>query len=124
MAILNFIEGTRFTREKQAGEDAPYRNLLRPRLGGIAFVLSSLGEQLDGVVDVTLAYPHREVTLWAFLTNRIERITVKARLLDVPPQFLTGPITEPGPERDAFKLWIEALWREKDVLLDRLTVVH
>jgi 1-acyl-sn-glycerol-3-phosphate acyltransferase len=120
MAILNFIEGTRFTRAKQAEEKSPYRNLLRPRVGGIAFVLASLGEQLDGVVDVTISYQRPDVTLWEFLTNRVGRIVVRARLIEVPPQFVTEPITEPGPAREAFKIWIESLWREKDELLDQL----
>lgn len=120
MAILNFIEGTRFTRAKQVEEKSPYRNLLRPRVGGIAFVLASLGEQLEGVVDVTISYPRPDVTVWEFLTNRVGRIVVRARLIEVPSQFVTEPITEPGPAREAFKIWIESLWREKDELLDQL----
>src|SRR5947207_13161628 len=31
-AILNFLEGTRFSREKQADQDSPYKHLLRPRV--------------------------------------------------------------------------------------------
>jgi 1-acyl-sn-glycerol-3-phosphate acyltransferase len=120
MAILNFIEGTRFTRAKQLEEKSPYRNLLRPRVGGIAFVLASLGEQLDGVVDVTISYPRPDVTFWEFITNRVGRVVVRARLIEVPAQFVTEPITEPGPAREAFKIWIESLWREKDELLDQL----
>lgn len=120
MAILNFIEGTRFTRAKQVEEKSPYRNLLRPRVGGIAFVLASLGEQLDGVVDVTISYLRPGVTFWEFITNRVGRVVVRARLIEVPAQFVTEPITEPGPAREAFKIWIESLWREKDELLDQL----
>src|SRR5438034_3134789 len=33
VAMLNFLEGTRFTREKQADQESPYRHLLRPRIG-------------------------------------------------------------------------------------------
>lgn len=120
MAILNFIEGTRFTRAKQLEEKSPYRNLLRPRVGGIAFVLASLGEQLDGVVDVTISYPRPDVRFWEFITNRVGRVVVRARLIEVPAQFVTEPITEPGPARETFKIWIESLWREKDELLDQL----
>ncbi|MGZ5475902.1 MAG: acetyltransferase [Thermoanaerobaculia bacterium] len=120
MAILNFIEGTRFTRAKQLEEKSPYRNLLRPRVGGIAFVLASLGEQLDAVVDVTISYSRLDVTFWEFVNNRVGRIVVRARLIEVPAQFVTEPITEPGPAREAFKIWIESLWREKDELLDQL----
>jgi 1-acyl-sn-glycerol-3-phosphate acyltransferase len=125
VTILNFLEGTRFSRDKHADQDSPYRQLLRPRVGGIAFVLASLGEQIDAIIDVTIAYPSQDVTFWDFVSNRIARITVRARRLEVPRRFLTAEIVEPGPERDAFREWIENLWREKDALLeDLVTVVH
>lgn len=120
VAILNYIEGTRFTRDKHEEQQSPYRYLLRPRVGGIAFVLASLGEQLDAMFDVTLAYPGHEVSMWDFITNRVPRITIRVRRLDIPPEFFDAAITEPGPERERFKAWIETLWREKDELLARL----
>lgn len=118
VSILNFLEGTRFTKEKHADQESPYRHLLRPRIGGIAFVLASLGEQLDGVIDATVAYPIEDVTVMDLVFNRIPRMTVHARMIDVPPEFFTSAITEPGPARDAFKTWIEQIWREKDELLE------
>jgi 1-acyl-sn-glycerol-3-phosphate acyltransferase len=121
VAILNFLEGTRFTYEKHADQDSPYRHLLRPRVGGIAFVLASLGEQLDGAIDVTIAYPGHLVTFWEFVCGRVPRATVRARCLDIPGEFLTSDITQPGPARDHFKAWIETLWREKDDFLVSLT---
>ena len=114
VAILNFLEGTRFTDEKHADQESPYKHLLRPRVGGIAFVLASLGEQLDGVIDVTIAYPGHLITFWDFVRGRVERVVVRARPLDIPPEFLTSDITEPGTARDHFKVWIETIWREKD----------
>ncbi|GAC1433296.1 MAG: acyltransferase [Thermoanaerobaculia bacterium] len=121
VAILNFMEGTRYTPEKHARQESPYRHLLRPRFGGTAFVMASLGEQLDAIVDVTLAYPSQDVTLWEFLTNRVAWITIHVRVLEVPREFLSEPITEPGPARDAFRQWITGLWQEKD---DRLNDIR
>jgi 1-acyl-sn-glycerol-3-phosphate acyltransferase len=115
VAILNFVEGTRFTREKHEDQQSPYRFLLRPRVGGISFVLASLGDQLDGIVDVTLVYPKRDVTMWDFVTNKLPWIRVDARLLPVPENFTTAAVTEPGPERAALKAWVEEVWREKDI---------
>jgi 1-acyl-sn-glycerol-3-phosphate acyltransferase len=105
VAILNFLEGTRFTLDKQEEQQSPYAMLLRPRVGGVTFVLDSLGDQLDGVIDVTIKYPTQDVSIWDFATGRIPRIAVRARLLSVPD------------DRAHYKEWIEGIWREKDELL-------
>lgn len=120
VTILNFCEGTRFTRDKHEEQDSPYQYLLRPRVGGVGFVLASLGEQLDAVIDVTLVYPSTDTTMWDFVTNRVPLVSLRARRLDVPGELYNAAITEPGPERDRFKAWIEEVWREKDALIATL----
>lgn len=114
VAILNFVEGTRFTRQKHEDQQSPYRFLLRPRIGGISFVLASLGDQVDKLIDVTLVYPRRDVTLWDFITNRLPSIRVTGRLLDIPKELTVPAVTEPGPAREQLKAWVEQIWREKD----------
>lgn len=120
VSILNFVEGTRFTQEKHDDQDSPYRHLLRPRVGGIGFVLASMGEQLDGFFDVTLAYPGGDIHMWDFATGRVPRIVIDVHRIEIPPEFFTAEITEPGPERDRFKAWIDEVWRRKDAELERL----
>lgn len=120
VTILNFVEGTRFSREKHADQDSPYRHLLRPRVGGVAFALASLGEYLDAMFDVTLAYPRHDATMWEFVSGKIETVTIRARRLDVPAEFMTSAVTEPGDVRERFKVWIDQRWREKDAQLDAL----
>jgi 1-acyl-sn-glycerol-3-phosphate acyltransferase len=117
VTILNFVEGTRFTEEKRRDEESPYRHLLRPRTGGISYVFATLGEQLDGVFNVTLAYPGTEITFWEWLCGRVPRIEARIKPIDVPTEFMGDAITEPGPERDRFKEWLHALWSENDAWL-------
>ncbi|HEX7829675.1 MAG TPA: acetyltransferase [Thermoanaerobaculia bacterium] len=117
VAILNFVEGTRFTRDKHEDQQSPYRFLLRPRVGGISFVLASLGDQLDAIIDVTLVYPRRDVTMLDFVTNKLPWIRVHARRLDIPEGFGDAAVTEPGPARDALKTWVEGVWKEKDAAI-------
>jgi 1-acyl-sn-glycerol-3-phosphate acyltransferase len=114
VTILNFLEGTRFNRQKHEDQQSPYRFLLRPRIGGISFVLASLADQLDAVIDVTLVYPQRDVTMWDFATNKLPWIRVDARRLEVPPEFASAAVTEPGPAREHLKAWVEQIWQEKD----------
>jgi 1-acyl-sn-glycerol-3-phosphate acyltransferase len=118
--ILNYVEGTRFDRDKHDEQQSPYRYLLRPRVGGIAFVIASLAEQLDAIYDVTLVYPSRDVSMWDFVSNKVPWIVVHGRRLDVPAEFRTDAITEPGPARDAFKEWVGRIWQEKDDLIGRI----
>jgi len=120
VAILNFVEGTRFSRDKHADQDSPYRHLLRPRAGGVAFALASLGEYLDAMFDVTLAYPGHDATMWAFVSGKVDKVTIRARRLDVPAEFMTSAVTEPGDVRERFKAWLEQRWHEKDAELDAL----
>ena len=47
VSIMNFVEGTRFTREKHDKQKSPFTHLLKPKAGGIGFVLSTMGEQLQ-----------------------------------------------------------------------------
>ena len=118
VSILNFLEGTRFSYEKHAEQDSPYRHLLRPRSGGAAFVLASLGDKLDGVLDVTIAYARQDITFWDFVRGRVASVTVRARELEMPAEFLRPTVVE-GQARNAFKEWIEKVWAEKDEILDR-----
>ena len=121
VTIGNFVEGTRFTREKQEDQRSPYRHLLRPRVGGIAFVLAAMAGRLDAVFDVAVVYPSHETTVVHFVTNRVDRVIVRARRLDVPPEFVGPATTEPGPARERFRAWVEQIWREKDDLIERLS---
>ena len=114
VSILNYVEGTRFSREKHEDQESPYRFLLRPRVGGIGFVLASLAEQIDALYDITIIYPTRDASMWDFVRNRVPWIRVIARRIDVPEEFRSDAITEPGLAREHFKQWIEQIWREKD----------
>ena len=49
VVVMNFVEGTRFTDAKQAAQGSPYRFLLRPKAGGVAFVLDAMGDGLQSV---------------------------------------------------------------------------
>ena len=57
VSVFNFLEGTRFTEDKHAEQASPYRHLLKPRAGGIAFVIDAMGEQLSALINITIHYP-------------------------------------------------------------------
>ncbi len=77
VAVFNFLEGTRFTRAKHDEQQSPFRHLLKPKAGGIAFVLDAMGEQLKTLVNVTIHYPDGSPTFWCLLSGRLKDVVVR-----------------------------------------------
>ncbi len=117
IAIYNFIEGTRFTPAKQVAQGSPYHHLLRPRAGGIAQVLTLLGDRLDGILDVTLRYDNPRPTFWGFLCGEEGRITLDIRRLEIPAWMQEGHYHDDPHDKERFHSWLNALWQEKDKAL-------
>lgn len=113
VSIMNFVEGTRFTPEKHRRQRSPYANLLRTRAGGIAFVLGSMGDQIQHILDVTIVYAQGPKSFWAFLCGKIPEIRVHVRPLPVTPD-LMGDYAGDIDFRRGFQAWLNDLWKEKD----------
>jgi 1-acyl-sn-glycerol-3-phosphate acyltransferase len=119
VSILNFSEGSRSTPEKRAQQGSPYRHLLKPKSGGTAFVLGSMGDQLDALLDVTIVYQGGTKTIWEFLSGRVPKILVRIRALPIPPEFVGRDYMEDEAFREAFQAWMRDLWAQKDVQIDQ-----
>jgi len=124
VAVMNFVEGTRFSPAKHAGQDSPYRHLLKPRAGGIAFVLDAMGDNIDTLVDVTISYCGPAPSLPDLFANKVSEIRVSVRTLPISqvPQCRAegGDYTTDAEYRARFQRWINDLWREKDLTIDAL----
>src|SRR5690606_39037199 len=83
-----FLEGTRFTPAKHDQQQSPFRHLLKPKAGGIAFVLDAMGEQLESMVDVTIHYPAGRPTFWDLLCGRVPQVVMRVRKREIPARFL------------------------------------
>ena len=120
VAIMNFVEGTRFTPGKHATQGAPYRHLLKPKSGGVAFVLDAMGEGLHAILDVTIAYPGGRPSMMDLLADRIPGIRVHLRQRSIPDELLRGDYQNDRAFRARFQQWMNGLWREKDADMTRL----
>jgi len=117
--VMNFVEGTRFTEAKRVKRNSPYRNLLKPRAGGIAVVLACMGGQISSILDVTIVYPQRPPGLWTFLCSKSMEIKVHVRQLPVSGD-LPGNALENMDSRQRLNDWLNALWHRKDDEIDSL----
>ncbi|MGS2743907.1 acetyltransferase [Halomonas sp. LS-001] len=118
ISIVIYAEGTRFTPLKRESQESPYRHLLRPKSGGIAQVLSLMGDQLSGILDVTIKYENPVPTFWGFLCGEEAPIKLTVRRLEVPKWMLDTQYHAQPQDKERFHQWINALWQEKDALLD------
>ena len=119
-AIFNFAEGTRFTQAKHDEQASPFQHLLKPKAGGIAFVLDAMGEQLKTLVNVTIHYPDGSPTFWCLLSGRLKDVVVRFEELEIPRQFVGKSYDQDAGYRAEFQQWVNQLWERKDQLLDSL----
>ncbi|MDM8517092.1 acyltransferase [Desulfobacterales bacterium HSG16] len=119
VSVMNFVEGTRFTRKKHEKQQSSFKNLLKPRAGGIAFALNAMGDYLQSFVDVTIAYPQGAKSFWDFLCGRVTEIRVYVKAIPVTPEML-GNYFEDDVFRIAFQKWVNNLWLAKDKCIDEL----
>jgi len=119
ISVMNFVEGTRFTPEKHDKQGSPYANLLKPKAGGTAFVLSAMGDYINAIVNVTIHYPQENKSFWDFLCGRVTEIVVRVETLPLDKD-LIGDYTNDAEFRERFQAWINTLWAEKDQLLNEL----
>ncbi|MGV8074252.1 MAG: acyltransferase [Syntrophobacteraceae bacterium] len=119
VTIMNFVEGTRFTTAKREKENSPFTYLLKPKPGGMAVVLSTLGQRLHSVLDVTIVYPEGTPGLWTFLCSNSMEIKVRVKQIPVTPESLGDYFTD-RVFRRRFKDWLDSLWDEKDKLIGTL----
>ncbi len=119
VSIMNFVEGTRFTNEKHRSQQSPYAHLLKPKAGGIALVLDSMGEQIHRILDVAIVYPDGITDFWAFLCGKIQKIKVRVRSLPVNAEML-GDYTNDERFRASLQLWLNNIWTEKNRLIEEM----
>jgi 1-acyl-sn-glycerol-3-phosphate acyltransferase len=117
--MISFVEGTRVTHEKLASEKkSPYQYLLKPKTGGVAFTLNAMNQILDGVVDVTLAYPeNRDQPFKDLLQGKLTKVVVNIRVHEIDEN-LNGDYFKDKAFKRRFHHWLNDVWKEKDQYLD------
>ncbi len=114
-SVIIFVEGTRFARAKHAAQRSPYAHLLKPKGGGLAIALATMGERFDALLDVTLAYPGGTPTFWDLLCGRVPAVTVRVAPRPIPAELCGADL-----QRGRVQEWIDSIWRDKDRLLGEL----
>jgi len=112
--IVNFVEGTRFTPAKHNLQQSPFKHLLKPKAGGIAFALEVLANQFDAMLNTNLVYSGK--------TDHVCRNLLKGELdsiyisIDVTPinDNMQGSYQSDDVFKVNFQHYVNELWVAKD----------
>ena len=118
VSIMNFVEGTRLTPEKHARQSSAFQHLLKPKAGGIAFVLGAMGEQLHKLLDVTIHYPEGTPTFWDFACGKVGKVQVLVKVQSIEALLNSDAYSadyfDDPAQRVKFQRWLTELWQQKD----------
>ena len=120
VTILNYLEGTRFTKIKHERQESPYKHLLLPKSGGFAFAMSVMGERLNRLLDVTVVYPEGAKGFWSLISGRVGSVIVDVRQIEIPKEFFHGNYGDDPAFRKKIQDWVKNLWEQKDQRIDEL----
>ena len=115
-SILNFAEGTRHTDEKHKRQGSQFKHLLKPKIGGISYILQGMDAHLDGLVDVAIVYPDEVPTFWDFLQGKCGRVIFDIRYRTLEPLDAEG---EEVRFKSTVAQWVNSVWAEKDARITR-----
>ena len=119
VSVMSFIEGTRFTPEKQSKQNSPYQYLLKPKAGGIGFVLDAMGEHLTKMVNITIYYPEGIPTFYDFICGNVKNVQVHIENANIE-QELKGDYFNDRAFKINFQKHVNSIWTEKDKTLSKL----
>lgn len=119
-SVVNFLEGTRYTANKHKQQQSPFKHLLKPKAGGIAFALQSLGSKFSTLLDVTIDYAGPAPSFFDLASGKIEKIVIHVGQKSIPTQFATMDYRNNPDHKREFQGWLQHLWQEKDQKLDSL----
>ncbi|MCL1039455.1 acyltransferase [Shewanella submarina] len=123
-SIMNYVEGSRFTEEKRRRQNSPYRYLLKPKAGGIAFALSAMGPQFTNLLNVTVVYPDapRDILAGA-MQGKVQKVVVRVEAMPVPEVDADQYFSD-AAYRANFQRWLNGVWADKDELIHQLLLEY
>jgi len=116
-AIMSFVEGTRFTDAKHKQQASPYDCLLKPRAGGISFILQTMPQTIKSITDINVLYQQPKVSGWDLLCGRIGTVKVMTREVALPDSMLTLEYRAADKDKAHFFTWFNLYWHDKDTRL-------
>jgi len=123
VSVMNFVEGTRLTTEKHNKQNSPFKHLLKPKAGGLAFALSALGDHIHKIVDVSIYYPEKTPTFWQYLCGEVKDVHVHISVSEIDAK-MRGDYQKDRAFKIGFQQHLNDIWIEKDEILETMAQSH
>lgn len=114
ISVINFIEGTRFSQIKHDKQHSKYKHLLKPKSGGVGFVLGSMGEQITYIIQVSINYFPKAPTAWEYLSGKYDKVEIIVEKIKIPENLKNKNYITDMDFRKDLQSWLNSIWVEED----------
>lgn len=119
ISVLNFVEGTRFTQAKHKRQHSKFKHLLKPKSGGVGFVLGSMGEQITYLVQVSIKYLPKAPSAWEYMCGKYDKVEITTEKIKIPTTLKNRNYITDIPYRKELQMWLNEIWTKQDQLLSQ-----
>lgn len=124
VTVLNYLEGTRYSKDKAERQNSPYKHLLKPKTGGLAFAASAMGPEVNTLLDMTIVYVDGAKGFWDLMCGRHQKIAVDVKTRTVPASWFERDYQTDAEFKRESQAWVGKVWAEKDALIDEVLARH
>ncbi|WP_376707907.1 acyltransferase [Parashewanella spongiae] len=119
VSVMNFVEGTRFSPQKHQKQNSPFKHLLRPKAGGMAFTLSAMNDCINKLIDVTIHYPETTPSFWQYISGQVNQVYVHISVNDIDEN-MKGDYANDRKFKQGFQQSLTERWNSKDLIFEQL----
>lgn len=118
--LINFVEGSRYTRKKAARAKSPYSNLLPPKTASLGVALGQIGDKVEYIFNNTFYYPdNQKKAMIDLLMGRVKNVYVNVEIVKSTDGLIGNYLDDKEFKHD-FTMKVRDLWEEKDAVLERM----
>lgn len=118
-ALINFLEGTRYSEEKAQLAKSPYKHLMPPKAASFALALGQIADKIDYIYNTTLFYPDNQHKAFIdLLKGRMHNVYVNIEIIK-SSENLSGDYLTDKEYKHRMTMMARDLWDKKDSLLDK-----
>ncbi|MGN0902701.1 MAG: acetyltransferase, partial [Succinivibrio sp.] len=119
-SLINFVEGSRYTKEKAKLSRSPYKYLLPPKVASLGVALGEIVNEIDTIYNITFYYPDNSKKAFVdMLKGRIKNVYVDIGTIEKSDK-LQGNYLEDKQFKHDFTMFMRKLWEEKDAVLEKM----